>query len=137
MPASPVRSFNGPPWTSYAVDYDEAFRDPRTTNLAAPLTGPQTITVTDVVPAGMTFTNVTSVNWTCSPIPGPPIPAGGTLTCTYARLFTGECDDRHRSGSDHRDNEHAELRVAAAQAPAAEMRGAADTESFHHRLYLS
>lgn len=163
MPASPVRSFNEPPWTSYAVDYDEAFRDPRATghlgsvriyskpcaspavysgpgypanppyivvvnpppdcrpncpppppydigiqkigevnlnnphgdynftigvtNLAAPLTGPQTITVTDVVPAGMTFTNVTSVNWTCSPIPGPPIPAGGTLTCTYTGMF--------------------------------------------------
>ena len=54
------------------------------TNLLAPLTTPQTITVTDVVPAGMTFTNVTSTNWTCAPIPGAPIPAGGTLTCTYS-----------------------------------------------------
>ena len=29
VPASPVRNFNEPPWTSYAVDYDDAFRDPR------------------------------------------------------------------------------------------------------------
>lgn len=29
VPASPVRSFNEPPWTSYAVDYDDTFRDPR------------------------------------------------------------------------------------------------------------
>lgn len=56
-------------------------------NLAGPITTPQTITVTDVVPAGMTFTNVTSTNWTCAPIPGPPIPAGGTLTCTYSGSF--------------------------------------------------
>jgi len=28
-PASPVRNFNEPPWTSYAVDYDDNFRDPR------------------------------------------------------------------------------------------------------------
>ena len=38
-------------------------------NLGSAMTGPQTITVTDVVPAGMTFTNVTSTNWTCTPIP--------------------------------------------------------------------
>ena len=163
MPASPVRNFNEPPWTSYAVGYGDTAGEPRAaghlgsvriyskpctppavysgpgypasppyivvvspppvcivsncppppydigiqkigevnlnnpkgdynftigvTNRAAPLTGPQTITVTDVVPAGMTFTNVTSVNWTCSPIPGPPIPAGGTLTCTYSGTF--------------------------------------------------
>ena len=171
VPASPVRNFNEPPWVSYAVDYDDAFRDPRAAghlgsvriyskpcaapavysgpgypanppyitgtnvtivvpppcigpncfpppsgtpfdlaiakvgevnlnnpygpynftlgvrNNAGPIAGPQTITVTDVVPAGMTFTNVTSSNWTCAPLPGPPIPAGGTLTCTYTGSF--------------------------------------------------
>ena len=56
-------------------------------NLGAAITTPQTITVTDVVPAGMTFTNVTSANWACIPLPGPPIPAGGTLTCTYTGTF--------------------------------------------------
>ena len=29
MPASPVRTFNEPPWTSYFIDYDDAFNDPR------------------------------------------------------------------------------------------------------------
>jgi hypothetical protein len=29
MPASPVRTFNEPPWVSYFVDYDDAFDDPR------------------------------------------------------------------------------------------------------------
>ena len=29
MPASPVRPFNQPPWVSYAVDYNDAFDDPR------------------------------------------------------------------------------------------------------------
>ena len=29
VPASPVRSFNEPPWMSYAVDYTDGFRDPR------------------------------------------------------------------------------------------------------------
>ena len=29
VPSSPVRTFNEPPWTSYAVDYDDTFRDPR------------------------------------------------------------------------------------------------------------
>lgn len=56
-------------------------------NLGPAITSPQTITVTDVVPAGMTFTNVTSSNWTCIPLPGPPIPAGSTLTCTYSGSF--------------------------------------------------
>ena len=56
-------------------------------NLGAAISSPQTITVTDVVPAGMTFTNVTSSNWACTPFPGPPIPAGGTLTCTYTGTF--------------------------------------------------
>jgi hypothetical protein len=28
-PAGPVRNFNAPPWTSYAVDYDDKFEDPR------------------------------------------------------------------------------------------------------------
>jgi hypothetical protein len=31
VPASPVRSFNEPPWTSYAIDYIDAFSDPRAT----------------------------------------------------------------------------------------------------------
>lgn len=56
------------------------------TNLSVPLTGPQIITVTDVVPAGMTFTGVTSTNWTCPVVP-PVIPSGGTLTCTYSGPF--------------------------------------------------
>jgi uncharacterized repeat protein (TIGR01451 family) len=56
-------------------------------NLGAAIANPQTITVTDVVPPGMTFTNVTSSNWACVPLPGPPIPAGGTLTCTYTGAF--------------------------------------------------
>ena len=56
-------------------------------NLAGPITTPQTITITDIVPAGMTFTNVTSTNWNCLPVLGPPIPAGGTLTCTYSGTF--------------------------------------------------
>lgn len=54
-------------------------------NLGIALTGPQTITVTDVVPAGMTFTSVTPTNWTCAPLPV--IPSGGTLTCTYTGTF--------------------------------------------------
>jgi hypothetical protein len=178
VPSSPVRNFNEPPWTSYAVNYDDTFHDPRAAghmgsvriyskpcaspaaysgpgypasapylvgtvvtpaacigrdcppppsgtcppncpppanpvdlgiakigevNLGNP-NGPYNFTIgvrnlgvaipstipltfTDVVPAGMTFTNVTSSNWTCAPLPGPPIPAGGTLTCTYSGTF--------------------------------------------------
>ncbi|MDP2356633.1 MAG: hypothetical protein Q8M31_11315 [Beijerinckiaceae bacterium] len=29
MPSSPVRPFNQPPWTSYAIDYNDSFADPR------------------------------------------------------------------------------------------------------------
>ena len=54
-------------------------------NLGGSLSGPQTITVSDIVPAGMTFTSVTSTNWTCLPLPV--MPAGGTLTCTYTGSF--------------------------------------------------
>jgi hypothetical protein len=40
------------------------------------------LTITDTVPAGMTFTGVTaSAGWSCLPIP--PITQGNTLTCTY------------------------------------------------------
>lgn len=55
------------------------------TNLGGPLTSPQTITVTDVVPAGMTFTSVTATNWTCTP--ATPIAAGSTMSCTYTGPF--------------------------------------------------
>ena len=54
-------------------------------NLGNAINTSQPITVTDVVPAGMTFTNVTSSNWTCTP--NPVIPSGGTLTCTYSGSF--------------------------------------------------
>lgn len=52
------------------------------TNVGPAFTGANVITVTDVVPAGMTFTAATGApDWTC--VPAGPIPAGGTLTCTY------------------------------------------------------
>ncbi len=54
-------------------------------NLGPSLTGPQTITVTDTVPAGLTFTAVTAIGWTCTPVA--PIAGGGTLTCTYTGSF--------------------------------------------------
>ncbi|MEI9990601.1 MAG: DUF5979 domain-containing protein [Rhizomicrobium sp.] len=61
------------------------------TNLGAPVNGQNTVTVTDVVPAGISFASATGTNWNC---PGPfPIAAGGTLTCTYAgsgALTTGQ-----------------------------------------------
>ena len=175
FPSSPVRPFNEPPWTSYAVEYNDTSVDPRAAghlgsvrlytkpcdapaaryhgpgsrsnppyvvdppvvvtecvgrtcpppdcvfgvnctpptgidlgigkigennphnpygpynftigvrNLGNAISTSQTITVTDVVPAGMTFTNVTSANWTCTP--NPIIPSGGTLTCTYTGGF--------------------------------------------------
>ena len=56
-------------------------------NLGAVITGPTPLTFTDVVPAGLTFTNVTSANWNCLPVIGPPMPAGATLTCTYTGVF--------------------------------------------------
>jgi hypothetical protein len=51
------------------------------TNVGVPITFPVGgLTVTDVIPAGMTVTSITSPNWTCTPtsLVGP-----GTLTCTY------------------------------------------------------
>jgi hypothetical protein len=51
------------------------------TNVGTPITFPVGgLTVTDVIPAGMTVSSITSPNWTCTPtsLVGP-----GTLTCTY------------------------------------------------------
>lgn len=51
------------------------------TNIGPGFAGANVITVSDVVPAGLTFTAITAPSdWTCSPAP---IAAGGTLTCTY------------------------------------------------------
>jgi len=53
------------------------------TNLGDTIVNAAAIQVTDIVPAGMTFTNYTGgPNWNCIPL-APPIAAGGTLTCTY------------------------------------------------------
>ena len=159
MPASPVRTFNEPPWVSYFVDYDDAFDDPRAaghmgsiriysqpcpatavyggpgyaanapyifggggggsdcvgpkcnpttpvdvsvvktggttpvqepyysftltiSNNGAPFTGANNISVTDVLPPLMSFTNVSAApasDWSCPTS----VPVGGTLTCTY------------------------------------------------------
>ncbi len=61
------------------------------TNVGAPVNGQNTIVVTDVVPAGLSFASANGTDWTCV---GPfPIAAGGTLTCTYtgtAPLATGQ-----------------------------------------------
>jgi uncharacterized repeat protein (TIGR01451 family) len=52
------------------------------TNVGSPFNGNSVVTVTDVVPAGMTFTSATGLpDWTCNAPPA--IQAGGTLTCTY------------------------------------------------------
>ena len=50
------------------------------TNVGAAFTGANAITVTDVVPAGMTFNAATGPNWTCATLP---VAAAGTMTCTY------------------------------------------------------
>jgi uncharacterized repeat protein (TIGR01451 family) len=51
------------------------------TNVGPAFAGNNAITVTDVVPAGMTFTSASGLpDWTCAPAN---VPAGGTLTCTY------------------------------------------------------
>jgi hypothetical protein len=50
------------------------------TNIGAAFTGANVITVTDVVPAGMTFNAATGPNWTCATLPAS---AGSTITCTY------------------------------------------------------
>lgn len=52
------------------------------TNVGAGFAGANAITVTDVVPANMTYTAITAPsNWTC--LPNTPLMAGATLTCTY------------------------------------------------------
>jgi uncharacterized repeat protein (TIGR01451 family) len=51
------------------------------TNVGPAFTGNHAITVTDVVPAGMTFTSAGGLpDWSCAPAT---VAAGGTLTCTY------------------------------------------------------
>ncbi|MDI1347046.1 MAG: DUF5979 domain-containing protein [Pseudolabrys sp.] len=54
-------------------------------NLAGPINNATPLTVTDVVPAGMTFTSVTPTNFTCLPLA--PVSGGATLTCTYNGPF--------------------------------------------------
>lgn len=52
------------------------------TNVGPGFAGANVITVTDVVPAGLTFTAVAAPSdWNCGP--ATPIASGGTLTCTY------------------------------------------------------
>jgi uncharacterized repeat protein (TIGR01451 family) len=51
------------------------------TNPGAAIANAAAIQVTDVVPAGMTFTGAAGSNWNCTP--SGTIAAGGTLTCTY------------------------------------------------------
>lgn len=51
------------------------------TNVGDALTGAGVITVTDIVPAGMTFNSAAGTDWTCDA--PPPIPQNGMLTCTY------------------------------------------------------
>jgi Domain of unknown function DUF11 len=41
------------------------------------------LTVTDTIPAGMTVTSVSAINWTCGPPPPPNLVGPATLTCTY------------------------------------------------------
>lgn len=50
------------------------------TNVLAAFSGNNAITVTDVVPAGMTFNTATGTNWICGTLP---VTAGNTMTCTY------------------------------------------------------
>jgi Domain of unknown function (DUF5979)/Domain of unknown function DUF11 len=53
------------------------------TNVGAPINFPAGaggLTVTDVIPPGMTITGVTAPNWTCKPLP---LTGPGTMTCTY------------------------------------------------------
>ncbi|MBI5323099.1 hypothetical protein [Bradyrhizobium sp.] len=50
------------------------------TSVGAPFNGTNVVTVTDVVPAGMTFNSATGTNWTCVTLPAS---AGSTITCTY------------------------------------------------------
>jgi hypothetical protein len=53
------------------------------TNVGAPITFPAGaggLTVTDVIPPGITIASVTAPNWTCQPVP---LTGPGTMTCTY------------------------------------------------------
>ncbi len=50
------------------------------TNIGAPFNGTNAVTVTDIVPAGMTFNSATSPDWACATLPAI---AGSTMTCTY------------------------------------------------------
>jgi hypothetical protein len=50
------------------------------TNIGAAFTGNYAITVTDVVPAGVTFNTATGTDWTCITLPAS---AGQTINCTY------------------------------------------------------
>ncbi len=50
------------------------------TNQGSPFNGNQIVEVTDVVPAGMTFTSATGTDWSCSTLPAT---AGQTITCQY------------------------------------------------------
>lgn len=53
------------------------------TNVGAPITFPAGaggLTVTDVIPPGITIASVTAPNWTCKPVP---LTGPGTMTCTY------------------------------------------------------
>lgn len=61
-------------------------------NIGDPLTGSHAIVVTDLVPAGMEFTNAFGTDWDCGPAGQFPIAAGGVLSCTYlgtAQIATG------------------------------------------------
>jgi hypothetical protein len=60
----------------------------KVTNPGDPFNGAHAVTVTDTVPAGMAFTNAFGTDWDCGPPSQFPIPAGGTLSCTY--LGTGQ-----------------------------------------------
>jgi hypothetical protein len=63
------------------------------TNVGAGFNGTNAIIVTDVVPAGLKFTNAAGTDWNCGPTSQFPIVAGGTLTCTYVGslpLTTGQ-----------------------------------------------
>jgi hypothetical protein len=49
------------------------------TNVGAPFNGTNAITITDAVPAGMTFNSATSPDWLCATLPA----STGSITCTY------------------------------------------------------
>jgi uncharacterized repeat protein (TIGR01451 family) len=49
-------------------------------NVGSAFNGTAVITVTDVVPSGMTFNSATGTNWSCATLPAS---AGSSFTCTY------------------------------------------------------